>query len=116
METKKELVEDIAFKFAKDELLTVMKNKEQTAEKVFDVFNVTKKEWDTWFKEITSNNVILSSASKTKILAEILEKSQSLTEFCSKIIIYNGFREKIIKYSENPEMLLFEFFKNLLGK
>lgn len=113
METKKELAEDIAFKFAKDELLTVIKNKEQTTEKVFDVFNVTEKEWDTWFIEIRSNNVILSSTSKTKILAEILEKSQSLTEFCSKIIIYNTFRENIIKYSENPGMLLLEFFKNL---
>ena len=103
--------EDIAFKYAKDALLEEMQSKEQGAEKTFEVFNVPEELWDKWFKEVTSNESLFHSSSKTSVIEHLLDSSTSLTEYSAKMMIFYQFRQKMMEMSNNPLMTLLNLLK-----
>jgi hypothetical protein len=103
--------EDIAFKYAKDALLEEMQGKEQKAEKTFEVFNVSEELWDKWFKEVTSNQSLFTSISKTFVIQQLLNSSTSLTEYSAKMMIFYQFKQKIMEMSSNPLMGLINLLK-----
>lgn len=103
--------EDIAFKYAKDALLEEMQGKEQKAEKTFEVFNVSEELWNKWFKEVTSNQSLFTSISKTFVIQQLLNSSTSLTEYSAKMMIFYQFKQKIMEMSSNPLMGLINLLK-----
>ena len=103
--------EDIAFKYAKDALLEEMQSKEQGAEKTFEVFNVSEELWDKWFKEVTANQSLFMTDSKTSIVQHLLNSSTSLTEYSAKMMIFYQFRQKIMEMSNNPIISLLNLLK-----
>lgn len=103
--------EDIAFKYAKDALLEEMQGKEKVSEKTFEVFNVSEELWDKWFKEVTSNQSLFTSISKTSIVQHLLNSSTSLTEYSAKMMIFYQFRQKMIEMSSNPLIGLINLLK-----
>lgn len=111
METKKELAEDLAFAFCKEEFLKTLKSREKTSTQTFEVFGISETQWDEWFKEITTNESLLLSTSKTKNVEYILENSNSLMEYACKTLIFYLFRQKVLEMSSNPLMAILGFLK-----
>jgi hypothetical protein len=116
MKTNEKSAENLAFDFCKVPVLEILKNSDRT-KTIFENFNVPENLMDIWYNELINDEILLTTESKTKTIEIILKSSHSMIEFCCKIIMLYGFREKIISCTNSAEERIInefmKFFKNI---